>query len=130
MIKRNSRSYILLELAKLNHRINFELTTIYIEANLAILTSIQTNILLNSLLNSVELITKFRKINRESFQIEREILPKNYFIKDDLLLFKSRLYIQYNISFYTRLITEIHAQLSIAHASPTKIYQLLARQYY
>jgi hypothetical protein len=67
MIKKDSRSYILLEPAKLNYRINSGLTIIYIKVSLAILTLIQTDTLPNFLLNLVELITKLRKVNRELF---------------------------------------------------------------
>jgi hypothetical protein len=121
-MKKDNRSYILLEPAKLNHRINSELIIIYIKASLTILTSIQTDTLLNPLLNSIKLITKLRKINHKSFQTERETLPKDYSIENNLLLFKSRLYVQHNTPLYTKLITEIYAQLSVAHADPIKIY--------
>ena len=80
--------------------------------------------------DSFGLIEKLCKDNRDSFIETRKSLPKDYSIKDGLLLFKDRLCVQRNTPLCTDLIREVHDQPSTAHPSGLKTYQLLAPKYY
>ena len=81
-------------------------------------------------LGSLELIEALLQENRKSFADERLNLPKQYRIENGLLLYGDRLCVQKDSVLCTRLIREVHDQVSTAHPSATKTYQLVSRQYH
>jgi transposase InsO family protein len=131
LIKLDSRSRVLLSPARLDPRINSELAEVYVNTISAMSSTIAPmDSGLPPILDSFELITELRRVNRESFPDLRSSLPDNYTIKDGLLLYQERLCVVRDTPLCTRLIKEAHAQPSSAHPSGTKTYQLLAPKYY
>ena len=78
-----------------------------------------------------DLIWDLKDDNYKTFKEICGQLPPNYIIDEDgLLLYKNKLYINWNIPLYTYLIWEAHDQISSAHPSALKTYQLLEPKYY
>ena len=79
-----------------------------------------------------DLIEALYTDNRKSFAkiYTRHPLPEGYAINDQLLLYKGRLYINRYIELYTKLIRKVYNQVSVAHPSSRKTYQLLAPKYH
>jgi transposase InsO family protein len=126
--KKDSRSRVLLGPHRLDSQINAELAELYVSA--IDISSLDPETPPKPLLDSVELVTKLRQVNRESFPGLRRTLPEGYHIEDGLLLHKGRLCVLRDTLLCTRLIQEAHSQPSSAHPGGTKTYQLLAPKYY
>jgi hypothetical protein len=126
--KKDSRSRVLLGPHRLDSQINAELAELYVSA--IDISSLDPETPPKPLLDSVELVTKLRQVNRESFSDLRRTLPEGYHIEDGLLLHKGRLCVLRDTLLCTRLIQEAHSQPSSAHPGGTKTYQLLAPKYY
>jgi hypothetical protein len=128
LVKRDSRSRTLLGPARLDPRINAELAEVFVEK------SVKCATILAPLLPSPEdseLIRDLKTDNVESFQEIRENPPPGYSIDDEnLLLYEGRLCVRRNTELCTRLIREAHDQVSSAHPSARKTYQLLAPKYH
>jgi transposase InsO family protein len=128
----DNRSRVLLGPHRLHPRINAELATAYIAhttiqvVRLSVLESVEKAMSLDSL----QLVEALLQENRTSFIQERAVLPKQYRMQDGLLLFGDRLCVAANSPLCTRLIREVHDQVSTAHPSATKTYQLLAQKYH
>ena len=81
--------------------------------------------------NDSDLIRDLKLDNRETFIKIRNKLPLDYIInKNNLLLYKGKLYINYNTLLYTCLIQEAYNQVSSAYSSILKTYRLLKPKYY
>lgn len=130
LVKKDSRSRVLLGPAKLDDRINDELAQSFVEINSVILGVSDPETSPNPVLDSFELVDELRKENRNSFATERETLPSGYSVQDDLLLFHGKLCVNRNTSLCTQLIAEVHSQPASAHCGGQKTYQLLATRYY
>lgn len=126
----DNRSQVLIGPGRLHDRINSELAVNYLRQQPTICVSIllPDQDVMN--LGSLELVEALLKENRNSFDKERQLLPQPYRIDNGLLLYHDRLCIPEGSTLCTRLIREAHDQVSSAHPSATKTYQLLARQYY
>jgi hypothetical protein len=81
-------------------------------------------------LDLLELIKALLQANRSSFKKIKETLPKQYQIENGLVLYRDRLCVPEDSILVTRLIQEAHNQVSSAHPSATKTYQLLASNYH
>ena len=123
----DNHSRVLLGPHWLHSRINAELASTYLDSSpvTAILTLHPT-----IELDSLELIEAILAENRQAFARERHTLPERYRIHNGLLLYQDRLCVPPNSLLCTRLIREAHDQVSSAHPSAKKTYQLLARQYH
>ena len=128
----DNRSRVLLGPHRLDNRINSELAKAYVEqlseqaTSLLVVEPTQETMSLDSL----ELIELLLQQNRTSFEKERRTLPDKYRIENGLLLYSNRLCVQPDSPACTRLIREAHDQVSSAHPSAKKTYQLLSRKYY
>ncbi|KFY93318.1 hypothetical protein V498_04478, partial [Pseudogymnoascus sp. VKM F-4517 (FW-2822)] len=111
-------------LARLNHRISAELADSYI-ALINALEAPASQMLF-------ELIEALYANNRKTFTDTRAKTPllEGFSLKDQLLLYKDRLCVNRNTELYTRLIQEAHNQVSVAHLSGRKTYQLLSPKYH
>ncbi len=125
LVKKDSRARTVLGPARLDPRINAELAQSYVST-----TSINTLSPTELLLQDSDLIRELYEDNKKSFEAQRANLPPDYSIKDDLLLHKGRLCVNRRTPLCTRLIREAHDQMSSAHPSGRKTYQLLAPKYY
>jgi len=131
-LQTDNRSRVFLAPHQLDPRINTELMQIYlnqIRLRTASMNAITTLEELPSL-DSLELIEALLTENRNSFTEERKTLPKQYQIKNGLLLYGERLCVLPDSLLCTRLIREAHDQISSAHPSASKTYQILARKYH
>ena len=111
-------------------RINAELAEAFVEKTIQhILAPILAPL---SLIEDTEsdLIRDLRVDNQKSFQDIREEMPLGYSVEDNLLLYHGRLCVRRNTPLCTRLIREAHDQVSSAHPSGLKTYQLLAPKYH
>ena len=128
----DNRSRVLLGPHRLDNRINSELAKAYVEqlseqaTSLLVVEPTQETMSLDSL----ELIELLLQQNRTSFENERRTLPDKYRIENGLLLYSNRLCVQPDSPACTRLIREAHDQVSSAHPSAKKTYQLLSQKYY
>ncbi|KAH7554700.1 hypothetical protein BM1_07361 [Bipolaris maydis] len=128
----DNRSRVLLGPHRLDNRINSDLAEIFIiqkHQQLTAISAIEPSSEPMSL-DSLELIEAILQLNRSSFQEQRALLPEGYRLQGDLLLYADRLCIPSESILCTRLIREAHDQISSAHPSAKKTYQLLARKYY
>jgi transposase InsO family protein len=126
LVKLDSRSRTLLGPARLDPRINAELAEVFINQTVKCILAP-----LGPVPDDPDLIRDLKAANQESFKTIREELPPNYTVDDEnLLLFKNRLCIQRNTPLCTRLMREAHDQVSSAHPSALKTYQLLTPKYY
>ena len=128
MVKRDSRSRVLLGPSRLDPRINAELAASYVDNSTITLSLMDSDTPPTQLDN--ELVAELLEENRKSFLDLRQKLPKGYTLQDDLLIYQGRLVVERGTVLCTRLIREVHAQPSIAHPGERKTYQLLAPQYY
>lgn len=131
LVKKDSRSRTFLGPSRLDDRINAELAQDFVSNT----SPSDENILLAPLLPEVfqvdsNLIQDLRQDNKDSFQDVRDNPSPNHTIQDGLLLYKGRLCVTRNTPLCTRLIREAHDQVSSAHPSSRKTYQLLAPKYY
>lgn len=128
--QRDNRSQVMIAPDRLHPRINSDLAQDYLAKRsspiLASITAVQNPMTLGSL----ELIETLLQENRSSFLTERSELPKHYRIENGLLLYQDRLCVPAGSVLCTRLIREAHDQVSTAHPSATKTYQILARHYH
>lgn len=122
------RSRVMLGPHRLDPRINAELAQTYLEHSKTV--SIHTISTDEMTLDSLQLVEALLQENRESFDSERKLLPNHYRVQDGLLLYRDRLCIRGDSTLCTRLIREAHDQVSSAHPSATKTYQLLAQKYH
>jgi hypothetical protein len=128
----DNQSRVLLGPHQLHPQINAKLATAYIAhtriqvVRLSVLESVEKVMSLDYL----QLIEVLLQENRISFIQERAVLPKQYRIQDGLLLFGDRLCVTANSPLCTCLICKVHNQVSTAHPSATKTYQLLAQKYH
>jgi hypothetical protein len=127
----DNRSRVLLGPHRLHDRINSDLAQSYIDKQLpqVAIRALQAHKPTMEL-DSLELIETLLQKNRTSFAKERSDLPNKYRISNGLLLFENRLCVAEDPLLYTRLIREVHDQVSSAHPSAKKTYQLLSRQYH
>ena len=125
-VKLHSRSRTLLGPDRLDPRINAELAQTYLENHQ---TLIINNVDLDSLENfDSELIQELRDANSK---MERQNnLSPGYTISEGLLLFKGKLCVERNTELCTKLIREVHDQVSTAHPSPRKTYQMISQKYH
>jgi transposase InsO family protein len=130
LIKKDSRSRVLLGPARLDPRINAELAQSFVEAKVASLSVLNMDPYPRTLGEDPELIKELKEANKKSFQELRAKPLSGYTIQDELLLYHGRLVAERNTTLCTRLIQEAHAQPSSAHPGGTKTYQLLAPKYY
>ncbi len=129
LIKKDSRSRTLLGPGRLDPRINAELTEVYVEKSVKYVST--TLAALEPVGGDSELIQDLRSDNQRSFKEIREELPRDYTINTDkLLLYHGRLCVRRGTPLCTRLLREAHDQVSSAHPSARKTYQLLAPKYY
>lgn len=128
----DNRSRVLLGPHRLDSRINSDLAQAYV-ARLQIhcysILAVEATSEPMSL-DSLELIEAVLQLNRSSFTEERTTLPGKFRLRGDLLLYEDRLCVPSTSILCTRLIQEAHDQVSSAHPSAKKTYQLLARKYY
>lgn len=131
-VQADNRSRTLLGPARLHDRINADLAVKFISSHTPAATSIATIRSDQDImdLGSLELIEALLQENRNSFEKERSQLPNQYRIENGLLLYGDRLCVPADSTLCTRLIREAHDQISSAHPSATKTYQLLSRQYH
>ncbi|USP72775.1 uncharacterized protein yc1106_06638 [Curvularia clavata] len=128
----DNRSRVLLGPHRLDNRINSELAKTYVAQlqaesfSLLVVEPISEPMSLDSL----ELIESILQENRASFGAERRSLPDRYRIENGLLLYSNRLCIPSTSTLVTRLIREVHDQVSSAHPSAKKTYQLLSQKYH
>jgi hypothetical protein len=128
-VKRDSRARVLLGPKHIDPRIGAELAQVYIQSlSVSSLEASPTD----QLRASTDLIQELRDDNEKSFASIRsqDPLPEGYSQQGKLLLFKGRLCVNRLAPLCTRLIKEAHEQVSSAHPSGLKTYQLLAPQYY
>jgi transposase InsO family protein/predicted aspartyl protease len=130
LVKKDSRSRVLLGPAKIDPRISAELAQTFIETKLASISSLETEYSPETLREPVDLTEELKQVNKDSFSSIRAKLPPGYSIADGLLLYQGRLLVERNTPLCTKLITEAHTQKSSAHPGGTKTYQLLAPKYY
>jgi predicted aspartyl protease/transposase InsO family protein len=128
LVKQDSRSRVLLGPQRLDPRINAELGEAYAQINR--LDSVAISILHPLKESDSELTRTLLQDNRDSFAEERKQLPADYTLSDGLLLYKTRLCVRRHSELCTSLIREVHNQVSTAHPSARKTYQLLAPSYY
>jgi hypothetical protein len=128
-VKLDSRSRTLLGPGRLDPRINAELAQRFVESASSAPT-LNTLSPLGLTSNDSELIQDLRQDNKQSFSDIREKLPPDYTVVDGLLLYKDKLCVRRNTPLCTRLIREAHSQISSAHPSGLKTYQLLAPKYH
>jgi hypothetical protein len=117
----DSRLRTLLGPNRLDPLINAELADAYV-SNVMLITP--------EPLPETDLVEELESDNRASFVSKREKLPPSYSVSNSLLLFKGRLCVNRNTPLCTQLIREVHNQVSSAHPSSRKTYQLLAPKYY
>jgi hypothetical protein len=124
VIKRDSRSRVLIRQVRLDECINAELDKRLTaqSASRATIASINTEETSELLRSSFELISKLRKDNRDSFEEKYTSLTEGYTIKDRFLLYLRQLYIRKSTTLYTDFIREAHDQLSSIHLSSRKTY--------
>lgn len=123
-VKLDSRARVLLGPGRLDPRISAELAVSYVASiNAMDIPSPQM---------PFDLIESLCADNRESFAGTRakQPLPEGYSMNDRLLLYKGRLCVNRNTKLCTKLIREAHDQVSSAHPSGRKTYQLLAPKYH
>jgi transposase InsO family protein len=127
-VKLDSRSRVFLGPNRLDARINTELAAMFVncQKNRSI-NSIELTTLPNT---ESEVVQALRKANEVSFAKERSTLLPGYRISDNLLLFHGKLVVERGTELSTKLIREVHDQVSSAHPSARKTYQLLESQYY
>lgn len=130
--QKDNRSRILLGPERLHTRINSDLAVSYLKDHPLQESTISAIAPLQDVMNldSLELIEALLQENRNSFIEERKTLPKQYRIENGLLLYGDRLCVPIDSSLYTRLIREVHDQISSAHPSASKTYRLLSRRYH
>ena len=123
-IKLDVRSRTLLGPERLDPRINTELADAFLArtGNINSLDVIPDS--------SSELITELRHDNSISFEKERSALLPGYEVSGELLQYQGRLCVRRKTELCTRLIREVHDQVSSAHPSARKTYQLLAQNYH
>jgi predicted aspartyl protease len=126
-VKLDSRSRILLGPDRLDPRINSDLASVFM--HYATPTMIATMTPEELTLDS-DLIRQLRDVNKSGFIDERKQLKTGFKVTDDLLLYKGRLCVERNTELCTKLIREVHDQVSSAHPSARKTYQLIAPLYY
>jgi len=125
----DSRSRVLLSPQRLDPRINQELADSYI----ALIHPYNSLCPIDEEArtpNSPRLVSELVQANREHFSDLRKELPSGYTLSDGLLLYKERLCVERHTPLCTQLIQEAHSQISSAHPSGVRTYQLLAPKYY
>ena len=127
-IKLDSRSRVLLGPHRLDPRINAELAQIYVGQKAAQAIDVIDLSVLPGF--DSELLQALREDNAISFKRERMKLAEGFSISEDLLLYQGRLCVNRNSELATKLIREVHSQVSVAHPSARKTYQLLAPRYH
>ena len=123
-VKRDSRARVLLGPSRLDPRISTELAEIYV-TTISMIDAPRAHM-------PFDLIEALCADNRKSFTEIRakHLLPDGFTLKDHLLLYKGRLCVNRHTDLCTKLIREAHDQVSTAHPSGRKTYQLLAPKYH
>lgn len=76
------------------------------------------------------LLERLIEENRQSHRDLKEELPAGFWLEQGTLYKEGRLVLLKNSVLTTRLIEEAHGQVSLAHPSPHKTYQLLKNRFY
>jgi hypothetical protein len=128
----DNRSRVMLGPPRLDPRINAELAKNYIQPLPDQIITLKAFSSVGKAMNldSFQLIESLLQENRLSFQAVRRDLQAPYQLRNGLLLYGERLCVPPNSPLCTRLIREAHDQVSTAHPSATKTYQLLAPKYH